>query len=269
VRALYEEALVIGNELGDKKVCAMAYLGLAHTVPGAAAFFAHCEEGLRLYRQVDDPWGAAFALWMLGTATLHSGDLIKAEQLLGESLALNTAVGERWNMAGANVGLAELAMVRGDSATAQVLLEQALHLSRELDYHLGIGGQCASLGHLALQAGHRAEARAQYRQALQIYLESGTVDSANVLTGLASLALDEGAPAEAVRLASAAIHLGGDIPWGFSDSGHQFGVSAAPRILEEASQLLSEQEAAQARAEGQAMTLEQAIAYALEDPPSL
>jgi tetratricopeptide (TPR) repeat protein len=264
--ALGEEALAIGRELGDRESCATACLILGYLLPDRAAQRARREEGLRLYRELDDAWGVSLALWVLGQAQAQRGDLAAAEALCDESLAVGAAVGDRLNSACAQVILAQVAVARADAASARALLEQALRLDRELGDRRNSGITLAHLGDVALSIDDRGAARDCYCEALPIFLESGDSGmSALVLTGLASLALAGGAPAQAVRLAGAAASITRSAPWVAAErwANWQHRLSTL-QIREAAGQTLGQQESAQAWAEGQAMTLEQAIAYALE-----
>jgi tetratricopeptide (TPR) repeat protein len=262
--ALYEEARAIGQELDDKSIGAMACMGLGYSLPDRAGQRARREDALGLYREVGDAWGIAFGLWALGEYHAYVGDLATAQTFLDQGIRANTGVGDRSLSANAQQALAHLAMKRGDVARAQALLKQSLQPSRELHDQRSIGLTITRLATVALLAGDRAVAHGYYCQALPIFLDSGDSGaSADALMGLASLALQEGAPVRAVRLAGAAHvaakpgawHVIGD--WGY--------LPDALQIREAAARVVSEEDVAQSWAEGQVMTLEQAIAYALAE----
>jgi hypothetical protein len=160
-----------------------------------------------------------------------------------------------------------VAVARDNALTARALLEQALGLNHEIGDRRNSGITLAHLGDVALSLGDRVAARGAYCQVLPIFLDSGDSGMcALVLTGLASLALAAGAPAQAVRLAGAAARITGNAPWVADErwSNWQNRLSP-PQIREVAGQMLSQHDSAQAWAEGHAMTPEQAIAEALRD----
>jgi tetratricopeptide (TPR) repeat protein len=265
---LYEEARAIGQELADKGIGAMACMGLGFSLPDRAEQRARREDALGLYREVGDAWGIAFGLWALGEYHASIGDLATAQTFLEQSIRANTGVGDRLISANVQQTLAQVAFKSGDVARAQALLKQSLQPSRDLHDQRSIGLHFTMLATVALLAGERAVAHGYYCQALPIFLDSGDSGaSAGALMGLAALALQEGAPVRAVRLAGAvhvaakpaakpgAWHVIGD--WGY--------LPDASQIREAASRVLSEEDVAQSWAEGQVMTLEQAIAYALAE----
>jgi tetratricopeptide (TPR) repeat protein len=260
--AIYEEALAIGHELGDKAKCAMAHMGLTCSLPDPRARRLRCEDGLHLYREMRDTRGIAFALCLLGETLADAGDVATAQTLLEESLAVNAGVHDRWISHQATRVLALIAAARGDALTARILLEEALYHVHELGYQLGIGENYASLGHLSLQARDQIRARDFYCRALPIFLDSGAISgSAQALMGLASLALDEELPIQAVRLAGFVARITGEPTW--AGALHWADVPGPAQIWENAAQVLGKDRLIRAWAEGQALTLEQAIAYAL------
>jgi tetratricopeptide (TPR) repeat protein len=260
--ALYEEARAIGQELDDRGIGAMACMGLGFSLPDLAEQHARREDALGLYREVGDTWGSAFGLWALGEYHADRGDLATAQAFLEQSTRANTGVGDRWLSAQVQQALAQVAFKSGDFARAQALLKQPLQPLRDLDDQRFIGLNFTRLATVARVAGERAVARGYYCQALPIFLDSGDSGaSADALLGLAALALQEGAAVQAVRLAGAA-HVAARpaVPNVIGEWGH---LPDAVQIREAATRVVSEADVAQSWAEGQALTLEQAIAYAL------
>jgi tetratricopeptide (TPR) repeat protein len=242
----------------------MACMGLGFSLPDRAGQRARREDALGLYREVGDAWGIAFGLWALGEYHAYVGDLATAQKFLEQSIRANTGVRDRSLIANVQQTLAQVAFQSGDVARAQALLKQALQPLRELDHQRSIGLNFTRLATVARVAGERAVARGYYCQALPIFLDSGDSGaSANALTGLAALALQEGAAVRAVRLAGAG-HLIAR-PTTPNVMGEWAHLPDALQIREAASKVLSDEDVAQSWAEGQVMTLEQAIAYALAE----
>jgi len=122
------------------------------------------------------------------------------------------------------------------------------------------------LGHLACDMGDYAAARARFAEMMEgAVLEQNPWTAPFVLMAYAHLAAGEGQAARALRLAGAADVLR-----------HTVGTSMGPgyqaylrRDLERAWRALSEDEGGAAWEEGRAMTLEEAVACALEEPATL
>jgi DNA-binding CsgD family transcriptional regulator len=121
------------------------------------------------------------------------------------------------------------------------------------------------LGHLACDQGDYAAARAQFAEMMEdAVLERNPWTAPFVLMAYAHLAAKEGQAARALRLAGAADTMQQTV-----------GTSLGPayqaylrRDLERAWRALGEEDGAAAWEEGQAMTLEEALSYALEEVPA-
>jgi hypothetical protein len=139
-------------------------------------------------------------------------------------------------------------------------LEEALVLFRELGDKSGIVLSIQYQGFFAQLRGDETQAQSFFEQGLQLALETGPkwVPS-NYLVWLASVAAGRGQPERAARLCGAAkAHLAASASFwdAFERSYYERTVALARAGLGEAAFAL-------VQAEGQAMTLEQAVAYAL------
>ena len=157
--------------------------------------------------------------------------------------------------------LGELGRQVGDYDLAQKAYEEGLALSRETGYILGELLELANLGTVALYRGLPEQARALYDESLALSRELGDKKySAMHLAAIAGPVATGGDPQAAARLlgASEALleALGIIIP--ASDW------STLDRSVEAAREQLDEATFDAAWAEGWAMSLEQAISYALE-----
>jgi non-specific serine/threonine protein kinase len=124
-----------------------------------------------------------------------------------------------------------------------------------------------NLGRIALAQGELADARTYFRDSLSTLREPGDLTRiAVVLEGLAGLAARGPQPNRAFRLVGAASALRDGIGAPRSPGDH----ADLERWLAPVGQARDEEARAGWRAEGRAMTLDQAIEYALEDalPPS-
>jgi len=90
------------------------------------------------------------------------GDYASARSLFEESLAISRELGSKLSIAQSLNSLANVAWSEGDYATARTLLEESLAIRRELGNKLGIAVCLAGLGGVAAGMG-QAQARLQTR----------------------------------------------------------------------------------------------------------
>ena len=258
------------------------------------------EQSLALWREVADPGRVGSVLRSLGHLARERGDYATARALITESLeilraARNVGVGRTLNI----LGLVEFQ--QREYATARGLFQEALDLARQAQDEFGIMWAVARLGHVAHAEGNLAEARARYEESLtmqrrwddkraiasllrnlamvdvdeaqlgmawsrfeesaalvrHLHDQSGT---AQLLDGLAGLAAVQAQPARALRLAGAAAAFREALGKSHARNLQDW----IERKLTPAQESLGTEATATAWAEGQAMGLERAIAYALE-----
>jgi tetratricopeptide (TPR) repeat protein len=210
------------------------------------------ELGLRL-------GGALWRFWYV------RGYLTEGRERLAELLAAAGAPGQTAARARALRGLGIVAEAQGDYAVARRHYEEALALMRELGDRRGIALSLNNLGDVARDRGDYAAARALHEESLAIGRELGDRAIAWILESFAMLALREGATRNrAARLLGAAEALREAIGAPLSPGERPDHDRAVAAVRGE----LGEEAFAAARAEGRAMTLEQAITCALGAPDS-
>jgi DNA-binding SARP family transcriptional activator len=92
------------------------------------------EQGLTLYRSLDDPWGTAQALYLLGyQLILQPGSYDEGQQLLEESRQLCQTLGDQRGIAEVLERMGFMMMLRGQAETGEALLRQSLAICREMD----------------------------------------------------------------------------------------------------------------------------------------
>jgi predicted ATPase len=258
-----EDALALGRQVGDQPTEAWALLMLGALTPQRRA---RLEESLALYRVLGDDWGAARALLWLGELEGSESNAPLSRALLEESLALARHTGDRVIVAMAVQWLGDVDYRDGNLALADLRWQEALRLCTEVGDVTGMALVENARGDRALRQGDHAAARTSYQASLQLqHGWQGTGWIAASLVGLATVALAEGQPARALRLVAAGMALREARGEQLSEAEQQ----DQQRVLELARAALDEGVAAAACAEGQAMTLEQAIAYALEETATI
>jgi len=222
-----------------------------------------CEQGLAVSRQVGDCSGEACCLLWLGILALVEGDAERASPMLEDSLVMYRAIGDQWWTVEALSFLGSLAVMRSEYDRAAALHEESLAVARATRNLNNITTALRNLGHLALRLGDDREAAARFAESLA--LSRGTHIPGVItecLDGLARVASARGAYQRAALLfgtTEASLEaLGGELAL-WSD------VSERQRYLATARSGIGDEAFAAAFNEGRAMTLEQAIVYALTE----
>ena len=237
---------------------------LARHQGDAAAARAFAEQRLKLQRAAGDRELLALALEDLAMAARDEGKYGEARALLEESLGIYREGQHRWHVGRALDRLATVVHAAGDGATASRLLEEALPLLREVGAQHLVVWALHNLAAVAIDRGDPAAARVLAAETLstrrQWRDQSEVIHSLSLFAGVAAA---EGQPERALRLGSAIATAVEAIGVGLSRTGDdqlQGWLASARRSLDEASQ-------AAALDAGKSMSLEQAVADALEDAP--
>jgi tetratricopeptide (TPR) repeat protein len=204
----------------------------------------------------------AGALNNLGHVAHAQGDYGRATTLYEECLALYRELGDKRGIAYLLDNLGYVAYQQGDYGRAAVLHEEALSLRRELGDSWGIASSLGSLGLVAYDQGDYGRAVALYKESLAKCREIGNKYIAvYCLAGLAAVVCAQGQLQRAAQLFGAAEATRGLI-------GAPLPPSERPcyeRLVTAVRTQLDKETFAAAWAAGRALSLEQAIAYALAE----
>jgi predicted ATPase/DNA-binding CsgD family transcriptional regulator/DNA-binding XRE family transcriptional regulator len=221
------------------------------------------EQAVALARQLDDGCLLAVALSHVAEVRMHEGDLVGARLAVEESLALSAEAADcpqYWPRHRVLSLLGEIAEIENDWDAASSFYEQTLEMARALqDQFRSV--ILRHLGQLALNRGDLSAARARLNESLVVAHQARVGwGVAPTLAHMAGLAMAENQPVRAIRLAGAAAglrekHRARLLP---IDS------ARLETVIEPARCALGEKGAANAWADGHAMTIDQAVAYALE-----
>ncbi len=263
-RALEEEGLVVLRRLGDR----MGIATTLNSLGGVAYYLADYEEALERYeecaatfREIGDVPNLANVLNNLGMIVRIRGDRDRAQALYEEALALGRRLGFRQAVARSLMSMGVLATERREMSVAVGLFEEAVELFGELGDRRMTASARNSLGDALRFVGDLKRAGEQLRAALGAHFEIGDQPNAVFsLASFASLAMDEGNPVRALRLAGAFLALGG----GLGLVQNPFEREDFEMHLESARAALGERAAAE-EAAGARMTLGEAVTYAREE----
>jgi non-specific serine/threonine protein kinase len=220
------------------------------------------QESLAVFRELDDARGSLYVQINLAGLSVAQSHYPEAAVLLRESVDRARSSGERVALF-SSLGVLAIALHRqGQWAEAHRLYEQALAMARE---HFGpweIGTTLNDLARAECDEGSHDIARKHFAEGMTI-LHSlgnrpGVIDS---LEGLAGVAAETVAPRRAARLWGAADALRREI--GDARSAHDS--IAYERQLKQVRAILTGEAFDQAWDEGRAMSLDDAVRYALDE----
>jgi tetratricopeptide (TPR) repeat protein len=219
------------------------------------------EAHLAIWRKLGNKREIASSLLYLAYGLRNTGDYARARPLADESLEVVEQTGDKGLLAFLLAFCGSIILEEGDHVLARAHLERSLAVSKEL------GERANQKAHQSLAVADRAlgaftSARAHLREALAISREHGWHRFIpNTLVSVAGLEAEERRAERAARLLGAADGLREAL-------GVHFSVSESEEYERERAIVavaLGEAAFAVAWGEGQAMTLEEAIAFALDD----
>ena len=185
-----------------------------------AAFQGDCDvaaglltEAIRLAQNGEDWLRAGMALVALGLTELQRGDYVQAAARTEEGIPLlllveDTAIASPPALSRAYANLGRIAFAQKEFTRAATALEESLGRARALDFTWVLGDTLRSLGDLARERGDYERALACYRESVALARDHGDPNFLGMtLAGIAAVAVKQGRPEPAVRLAAAAAAL--------------------------------------------------------------
>jgi predicted ATPase len=159
------------------------------------------EKGLELWRLTDDKEGLAVSLNGLGTAALAKKDYTRAEPCFLESLGLLEAVGDKGAMAVVLNNLGEMARYRDDFRKASEYYEASLALQGEIGNTRRRALVLGNLGFVAWRLGDNKRAAAFQKESLALKYEvRDEIGLSYCFVGLAAVCCDSGEHERAASL---------------------------------------------------------------------
>jgi tetratricopeptide (TPR) repeat protein len=217
---------------------------------------------LDLCRDIEESKGVAHAMCGLACVALDQGDYTDGEARSREGVAIARSMGERSLLVVSLGYLGTALRARGDWTAADEVFSEALAIARDIGEPWRLGETLLKLGRAECDAGHWDSAAEHLEEGITILHElvfrPGT---AGALEGFATVALATGSALRAVRL------------WASAEAvRREFGAAMCPADrrrydceLDTARAQLSTGAFDKAWNEGRAMTLDEAVRYALDD----
>lgn len=225
----------------------------------------YANEALSIFRELGNRQSMSRAFNELGLIALYQGNYAEARQFLEQNLAINREVGEEWSVANALNNLGLVACHQYDFVNAYTLHQESLGIFRALDEMSGIAMAVGNLGHDAMHLGRLEEAHTWQSESLRLFCEIGDKDGiteclerfamlANARESFKRAALFFGA-ASVLRKEASLLALADQAEY--------------DRELKMTRSKLDKQTFDSAWAEGQVMTLEKLISYAVSKVDNL
>ena len=263
--ALGEEALRLAKAMdlrvdiaGSFNVLGCAHMSMGHYEQAAALLDA----GREAYQQFDDTHHVAEMLRHRGHVATCQGDYQRASLLLEQALNLHRQEGVKYGIAFTLLNLGVLRRYQGDYSQAADVLEKSLTLFRQLGATMTEGKLHAlhALAAVLRLQGNHTRALRLYAESLALSRDAGIkLAIQGCFYGMASVTAALGQCERAARLFAAAEVLRESIGYALPrpDREEYTGSTTAIRSA------LGDLAFAAASAEGAAMTLEEAVEYAL------
>jgi tetratricopeptide (TPR) repeat protein len=262
-RQWFQEEIDIRRTLGDSRGIADALRGLGHVASNQGDYELACtlhQQSLARWRELADDRQIAAQLTNVGNT---ASDPATRRAAFEESLAIFRRLEHQQGIAGVLADLGDFRFVaEADSAAARQLHEESLRVAQASGNPRAIARSLASLGSVAYWEADYAKARSCYQERLAIYsrLENryGDLDS---LEWLACVAARQGDAKRAAQLF--AVIESQRNATGFGVSIHPISPAEHDRDVASVREALGEEKFAAAWAEGHALSLEDALAFAL------
>jgi tetratricopeptide (TPR) repeat protein len=187
--------------------------------------------------------------------------------LYKDSLVLKRELGDKRGIATTLGNLGAMCLDQGDIATARVYAEESLTLFRQTGDKRSQASALNNVGELYFEQGDLATARRHYVDSVKLRQELGErLGLIELIEDFARLCTAQNQPARAVQLAGAA----GSLRQTLGIPPHAASGKRLERNLEPTKEQLTADEWARIWAEGEAMTLDEAVIFALcEEEPAV
>ena len=261
--SLLEESLAIYRTLGDKIGQADTLRFLTVVNRGHPEYLADfIKEAIRLYRELDDLSGITICLMSLARLTMWQGDFSAPAPMLDEAIMTSRQLGSQASEVEALLAYGTLAYWRGDYEGAMAFYEEAIGMSEKIgDRFQNLWGRVHK-AYVVLRQGDIQKARALFKDNIKTISEASLIiPLVYAIEGLASLHVNQNQPERAAQLFAWADAMREKI----GDPRPPVEQASIEKDLAAVHSKLDDAEFTRLTAEGRTMTMEQAIALALEE----
>ena len=173
---LYEKAISITREFGDRKGEAAAFGNLAVIFSSLGEYYKAKEylwKALAITIEIGDRAREASCYGNLGNVCLSLGEYGKAKEYLEEALAIRIEIGDKKGEAADYGNLGNIFLSRGEYDKAREYHEKALEIRIEIGDRKGEAADYGNLGNIFLSRGEYGKAKEYLEKALEIRIQIG------------------------------------------------------------------------------------------------
>jgi predicted ATPase/DNA-binding XRE family transcriptional regulator len=257
--ALIQQALALAQSLGDvrRQADALGILGWL----GQADRFVQYEKAITLSRVSGDWLGVAHRLYNVGWFLILNGDIEAAQKHLDESRALFQQLNPRWAEAKFLPAYGQIALLQSDFEKARACFQEQAKICAEFGNRLDYLWARVHLGYVALREGNSNEAYRNFAETAYNFQNDHNIEGVIfTLEGMAGLYVATDNPLIAAQLIGWADALREQI----KDARPLLEQADVDKIIAACLAKMGEVAFSDAYDEGQGMTLDEAVAYALE-----
>jgi tetratricopeptide (TPR) repeat protein len=260
------EALVVAREAGSEWDIGqiIQHLGFSAQRQGDYPLAQRrLDEAVTIFRRVGDLRAIVVSLEGLGEITCQAGEFASAHAYLEEALTVSRELRSGRHTSQCLDTLGVLAWLEGNYEQSRAFLEEGISLARRVGDRDSTGTLLFHLGLLARAQRDPARAEALFRDSVSISVEHSSSELGNRAAAIrfcGILAIDRGSHQHGLRLLGTVDRQTTGRWWLGKDD-----LRAYEDALTTARASLGDDEFARAWAEGQALTLEQAVAYELDE----
>lgn len=265
-----QQAITLAQTIHDDwnmawALCHLGFFSVFHPGYDVNQLASHLEKSVAIFRRLNDQMGLAHSLVRLAWNALDRQDIPYARSLIEEAGQLADSVGDTIIIAWVNKTLGNIAQDRDNLRQARFHLEKSLEHFRQAKLPEACNMITIDLADVELQAENIERAEELYKESIKLHRTSllNHPPIPDILAKIARIAQRQGLFERSARL------LGAAQVWGIGKTAtllpdidaFETGIATAQARMERTA-------FDEAWATGQAMTQDQAIAYALEDSPS-
>jgi predicted ATPase/class 3 adenylate cyclase len=219
----------------------------------------HYQEALSIWREIGDKSGIAGALYDAGFQDLSPEGAKIARPAFEEAIALYKEVGDRHGEAKVNWGIGVFDIVAQQFETVADRLQPLIGIFRQAGDDFMVMWSLNQLGNVNIKTGRFADGRANFIEAMEMAREANDLSAIIFqLDNLSDAARQEGHLERAVKLRAASVSLLTSSGLGLADISRE---ALGTELMKK--ELLEQDRLRQIWAEGEAMSLDEAVAYAL------
>jgi tetratricopeptide (TPR) repeat protein len=255
----FRQALTLAQSIGDKwrTAYALHHWGWDHT-----ARHSYAKKALTLFREVGDLRYMAECMVELGRVEMLNNNIEPAQKMLDRAAILYRQLNIKSGMSSILQGYGRIAAVKGDYEQAYANLQESIAIDEEYGYRINYLFGRTHLGYLALNRGNITEAHEIFTEALQSFFDDkNEIGVAFTLEGMAGLFVAVGK----LEIAAQLIGWSDALRERIGDHRPPLEQADVDKIIAACIIKLGEVAFSDAYDEGQKMSLDEAVAYALKE----